>query len=442
MNLSTFLPSLYFTTLGWAAFGVCQASSIHLKEAPGLLMGSLAYCGAAFAITWSLIFGFFGEYLKQFGCDGSRLSLFDCDTPAWQASPGGETFIEAYRRVTDTSGGWIFSSSLLFFVVPTCTWLHVAGARAGLSRYHQLCHLLLGFLGAISASFPIAFAVVYCLQRRQQEEAHQQVEESAGVIKKNGSAVSASPKASFVPAVNLTWLALPGILAILAAMLLPYSVHHSPKVYVTALALLHFVLMVPALGNRMPPRPVIVRGRAPTFCAPHRDATPVRGDSAASLIARFDDDQRAGNAKLSLLYAAFSGAAALQHFHNVAQYVLLPPGILFHHSLAGGASTTGNSASPETPVLYPFAFASDLLAAGWSNLCQSSISWDAVLSSVACLIYMVASSRIQQHHDSSHEKTTSRRGSAVLFVIASPFVSVAASFSAFLAVCAWENTGF
>jgi len=196
----------------------------------------LAYCGAAFAVTWSLIFAFFGDFLRQFGCDGSRLSLFTCATPAWLGAPAGDTFVEAYRQVSNSPGGWVWSSSLLMFVVPACVWLHVEGGRAGLPRPQQLAHLVLGFLGAISASFPLAFAVVHCLQREQQQQ--QQATDALPVEQH---------RRAFSPAVKLRWLGAPAVAAVLSAMALPYTVYRRPGWYIAALSLLHVVLLLPAL---------------------------------------------------------------------------------------------------------------------------------------------------------------------------------------------------
>ena len=148
----------------------------------------------------------------------------------------------------------------------------------------------------------------------------------------------------------------PLVAALVCAFVLPHTVHRAPVVYTVALASLHFVLMIPSLFN----------GRAPTA------------------------DNRA-HARLALVYAAIAGATALQHGQNLTIYL------------------TQSEVTPDFR---------QLLAAGWDGHCQSSISWDAVFTSFACIAFMVAS-----------------RGwaNALPFVVLSPFFTVAATFSAFLA---------
>jgi hypothetical protein len=326
-------------------------------------------------VTWSLIFAFFTDYLTRFGCDPSeRFSLFTCSTDAWFSSPGGDTFVEAYVQVTNTSGGWIWSSTLLMFVVPACLWLHIEGTRSGLSRTHQLAFLVLGFFGAISASFPLAFAFVNALQHCPQSQ-------SAGWFHR-------SPTAE--PHPNLFFLAVPAALAIISALALPYTVHAADRtLYVVALALLHVICLVPTLCNKVSLTTKTTSGGG-------------QFPSSAAVGST-------GDAKLAVLFATISGAAAVQHAHNLLQY-------------ATAAGTNPSWAH--------------LLSAGWANDCQASISWDACLSGVACLVFLLVSpKRNTTGATKESQEVVAGRGTvgAVPFVLAALLVSVASSFSAFLA---------
>jgi hypothetical protein len=49
-------------------------------EAIFALLFSLPFCVFSLRITWGLIFDFFGQYVKSYGCPESSLSLFTCDT--------------------------------------------------------------------------------------------------------------------------------------------------------------------------------------------------------------------------------------------------------------------------------------------------------------------------------------------------------------------------
>mmetsp|Transcript_52567 Transcript_52567/g.105326 ORF Transcript_52567/g.105326 Transcript_52567/m.105326 type:complete len:356 (-) Transcript_52567:53-1120(-) len=330
------------------------------SEPQGLLplLIALPYSAGAFTVTWSLIFAFFSEYLTRFGCDAKdRFSLFTCDTEAWFASPGGDTFVEAYVQVTNTPGGWIWSSTLLMFVVPCCLWIHLEGTRSGLSRAYQLAFIVLGFLGAISASFPLAFAFVNALQHQKK----------LPNTKSASLSFHRAPVAK--PRINFTFLALPAALAIASAVALPYTVHKADRTpYITALAILHVILLVPTLCNK--------------------------------IVAVNSKSKGVQNGTLVIIYAAISGAAAVQHLHNLLQY-----------------------ASGESPW-------SELGGAGWANYCQASISWDACLSGAACLGFLWSSAKRERNADGQPAY------SAMPFILASPFVSIAATFAAFLACSA------
>lgn len=80
-----------------------------------------------------------------------------------------------------------------------------------LSDRHQLCFLVLGFFGAISAAFPLAFATVYVKQRLRDHHG-----------RGNGQAPPLEPAAE--PAASAWCLCAPAAVAIASSLLLPYTV--------------------------------------------------------------------------------------------------------------------------------------------------------------------------------------------------------------------------
>ena len=159
-----------------------------------------------------------------------------------------------------------------------------------------------------------------------------------------------------------------------------------------------------------------------------------RGKLATLSIRAQAARDRRDRLKLALLYAAVAGAGALQHAHNLVQYWLDGGG-------GGGGGSGGGSSLAEALAA--------LVAAGWSNSCQASIAWDAVLSGGACLCYMLATGSRQQQQlartasaadaDVADASPSFLANGGLPYVLASPFVSVAASFSMFLAVGSWNE---
>jgi len=349
-ELAKILPVLYFSALGSSACVVFHEWFLSIRRSSSknvwslfFLVVSLPFSLTAFYLTWTLIFDFFGEYLTKFGCENTRFSLLTCETEAWYSAPAGDTFVEAYVQVTNSVGGWVWSSSLLAFVVPSCLWVHLEGSRTGLSRTKQLAFLLLAFLGAVSASFPLAFSIIFSRRLHNPIDFHGET-----------------------PAISITWLGIPSGIAILCSLLLPLTVHDSRLVYITALALLHFILIVPTLCN-----------------------------STVKTKASNDLDKM----KLSLIYGIICGAVAIQHVHNISTYCLS------HFLVEDGLSS----------------FVVGLVQAGWSNSCQSSISWDSVFSSIACILFILGVRGFQH---------------LVSVLVLSVLFSPAAVFSGFLA---WET---
>jgi hypothetical protein len=169
-------------------------------------------------------------------------------------------------------------------------------------RRVQVAFLVVAFLGAVSASIPIAFVVMHRLRS------------------------VATALASSEPVISAPCLLAPPVVAVVAALVLPYTVDGNRSAYIGALAILHAVLVVPALVNRAVPC-------APTAAPP--------GQRQRNTTQRFP--------LLALVYGALAGAAATQHAHNLARFATTSPG-------ADGIS-----------------FCWSLLAAGFANNCQASI---------------------------------------------------------------------
>lgn len=290
--------------------------------------------------------------------------------------------------MTNTAGGWVWSSSLLFFVVPACLWLHLEGTRLGVSRTHQLAFLVVGFCGAISASFPLAFATLHAYQRDGAVLDHLR-------CKSRAQASNETP----ATAASAWWLALPAVAALVSAVLLPYTVHSANGVYVASLATLHVVLLLPTLCNH---------GTIVEAASAMHDPAADRSSQAAGIQ----------HAKVALLFASVAGAAGLQHVHNLSQYTWPLA------SSAAGSNVTGAAfASTNADA------GAGLFASGWANACQASISWDAVLSGGACLAYIAANASRNNNAAGSSASPIS----AWPFLLAAPLVSPAAAFAAFLA---------
>lgn len=345
--LTVILPTAYFSALGFGAFMVMNewfsTLKMIMKTNQSLnmifLIFSIPFSLISFYITWTLIFDFFGVYLIQYNCNETRFSLFTCNSNEWLNAPTGDTFIEAYVQVTNTLGGWIWSSSLLSFVVPGCLWLHIEGTRVGLSKLKQLSFLLLAFLGAVSASFPIAFAVIYSKQTLLLN------------TDKKGKKDDAARK--LVPMISFKLLGLPCILALLSSMLLPLSVHLENRwTYVIALSLLHFILMVPTLFNQSKKE--------------QKEEQKESGRISDAL-------------KLASIYAFVAGAIFIQHSHNISNYLIYE----FNQPII------------TTSLL---SFLKQFISSGWSNYCQSSISYDTVFSGIACIMFMISTRRLFSSH--------------------------------------------
>jgi hypothetical protein len=178
----------------------------------------------------------------------------------------------------------------------------------------SVSYLVLGFLGAISLSFPLLFAHVSWF-----------------------ASDSSRPRApsSELQCATFT-VVLCQLLATGAIVALPYTVHGEElrSAYIVALLLLHGVLALPSIAGRC-----ITGGKGTT-------------------------GSKGGVVDVTTLYWLLSGVAATVHFHNWIH-------VLGRHHLDG------------------FAAVAELFAAGWSNSCQTSISFDVVFTHFATALFMV-----------------------------------------------------
>ncbi|GBG26121.1 Hypothetical Protein FCC1311_023412 [Hondaea fermentalgiana] len=224
---------------------------------------ALPFAATALIVCWSEIFAFMSEVSKEKGCGPgeSPLELLHCNTPAWQEF---DVFVQAYVDVTKTAVGWAASSQLLMFVLSGCTFLHLECARLGVPGYLSLAYVLVGFLGAISLSFPLLFGHLFVLANRRASE-------------------TAAP---LVPKTTGT-LVFCNLVAMISVLVLPHTYEsHRQTYYTWALMIVHVILMAPCFV-----------GRPTTIPATHKDASRYR---LLTIV----------------LYTFLAGASMVAHIHN------------------------------------------------------------------------------------------------------------------------------
>ncbi len=122
---------------------------------------TLAFSLGACAVCWELIGRFMAAVAAEKGCGKDALALLDCTSPSWMEF---DVFVQAYVDVTKDPAGWLMSCQLLMFVQSACTFLLVETRARGIPRYVALSYVILGFLGAISLAFPLAFLHIFLLR--------------------------------------------------------------------------------------------------------------------------------------------------------------------------------------------------------------------------------------------------------------------------------------
>lgn len=164
------------------------------------------YSMAALAYTWRLILIFFVEHTQRFTGHPDPPNLF----------------VEAYVLVCDSAAGWWWSSVLLLWVTIACPMAHAEAIRRGMPMQTFLAYVVVAFLGAVSLAFPLLLMHLLKLPP-----------------------VTAAPAARTRTAE--VWWAWPTCVAaaLVSIALLPWSVHASRPVFIVALAVVHFVLVLP-----------------------------------------------------------------------------------------------------------------------------------------------------------------------------------------------------
>jgi hypothetical protein len=336
----------FLGALGGVAVSYPWRRVFHLL--PFSLFVALMYSLAALLATWRLILNFFVHHTRRYAGH--------LDPP--------NLFVDAYREVCDDAAGWVWSCVLLSWVCVACPLVDAEARRKGLPPRLVALFIALAFLGAVSHAFPLLLLLL--------------------VLPENNTH---DPKLLAPPPLGRKRLWPTCLfLALGSTAALPLTVAGPAWAFITALALLHCILILPFLVQ-LPaltaPRPSM------SSASPHPYARAQYLTLAAVCCA---------------LHLASLAAAARDAFAS--------------HT-ADAASQGTAKASAFTSVVW------HLLSATRRNHCQASISIDAVLASLAGAGYMLARG--------------GRR--AVPFVAAAPLVSPAASLALFAAVNVAEGRG-
>jgi len=256
------------------------------------------YSLAALLATWRLILAFFVHHTQRYAGHPDPPNLF----------------VDAYREVCDDAAGWCWSCVLLSWVCVACPLADAEARRARLQPRLVALFVTLAFLGAVSLAFPLLLLLL---------------------------TVASDSKGALLPTQRV-WL-WPSCLALALASTaaLPLTVDGPKWAFITALALLHVILIFPF---------------AAALASPYPGTPP----SPPLLSAR---SQYLALACVSLVLHLASLAAAWRD-------APLPP----------NQSNTSTGA----------AFLWHLVSATWRNEAQASISIDAVLASLAGAGYMLA----------------------------------------------------
>ncbi|KAL1526333.1 hypothetical protein AB1Y20_015047 [Prymnesium parvum] len=257
------------------------------------------YALCALCLTWRLILLFMLDFEAAYGTHEDPPNLF----------------VEAYALVCDSAAGWWWSCMLLGWVTVACPVVAREAARRGMPAWLAVAHVVAAFLGAVSLAFPIFFAHLLLL----------------GTPRGNPTADGGQTKASRM------WIGCVG-LSLVSIAALPATVSRARALFIAALIVVHFVLLIP-FGVRAHPR------------------------------------------------ARLTGSLTRREFVALALLTFLL------HIHASWAAYTEVSAHGHTGSLRSFAAA--LVGAVTRNVCQASISIDAGMASAAGFVYMVERSGVR-----------------------------------------------
>lgn len=307
-------------------------AAVWAKRPLGLPLAA-AYSLAALAATWRLILIFFVQHTRQYATHADPPNLF----------------VDAYRLVCDDPAGWVWSCMLLSWVCVACLHVEIEGRRRRLPPALLLCFMMAAFLGAVSLAFPL---LLLLLATPVSPPVH-----GGGIFLHN----------TFLWPMCL-------FLALASTALLPLTVSGPKGAFISALVILHLILILPFAYNLVP------------------SSVSVQQQASSSFVRR--------------LYLTLACVCLPLHLGSLV--------VAFQHSQQGFFSPSIPSAVTKAQLS---AMLWHLVSATWRNTCQASISIDAVLASLSGACYML-----------------NRGGSkALIYVVASPLVSPGAALALFAA---------
>mmetsp|Transcript_555 Transcript_555/g.1415 ORF Transcript_555/g.1415 Transcript_555/m.1415 type:complete len:390 (-) Transcript_555:431-1600(-) len=132
---------------------------------------ALPFSLSTLAIIGGDLFEYAQELAQKAGCSSSNtvLEILKCNTPAWKETNLG---MDSAIRIVNTPNGWVFTSQDLMFSLSLFAFLHLEGARLGVSRFVVLAMVLIGILGGMATC--VGFALSYFLLLKSQEQDTQQ----------------------------------------------------------------------------------------------------------------------------------------------------------------------------------------------------------------------------------------------------------------------------
>ena len=309
------LRAFYFVLLGSGIFTSVTRLPSSIWRCGSGSGAALGLCSLSFvAVTWYYIFSWVGAEVASDGIVGADL------------------FFGAYKMVTNTSAGWMWSSQLLTWVVSGLCFMHGEARRAGIR--HFWAFVLFGFLGAISGS--LALFLSHTLTVAAQRAA-------GGAAPPRGAAAVAAARPVAPGALYL----LCAFISLVSVVLLPLTVDTNYGPFCVALLFLHFALPVPYL----------LQTKQQQIDAEEEEEE--------------EEEKKArdgGALRLCLFYAVVAGASLAIHAVNVSIAFLEA-----YNRLGALTATLGA-----------------LAAGGWTNACQISISFDVVFTTGLCAVHVGA----------------------------------------------------
>ena len=325
-----------------------------LSQRPRLAIAAPLFSLTALVLTWRLILLFFVAFTQHHANHPDPPNLF----------------VEAYALVCTNPAGWWWSSALLCWVTVACPVVHAEAVRRRLPPRVALAYIILAFLGAVSLAFPLLFAHLLVLDPSPPPPSPRAPPSSPRDTKaKKGLAPPPPQQPSLDDDDGSWWWSICVGLALGSIVALPLSVHdHEHRaIFTLALVVVHIVLALPYLFAAVSSLFGGANGsKKPSSTTNNNTTTP------SQMIAPLSPDGLRGLACATAVLHAWATAAA------IAQLRVASP----HDTLA--------SFSPHAFI----ELIRELIDAARANVCQASISIDAVLSTVAGLTYTLLSAEV------------------------------------------------